>query len=620
RGLGCGFLNAQRIVQQPFDLGLLILDRGFEVTPTATQSVLLVCTGIATLGGCWILQTYVAARRLSSPESDTIKNLIPAREPSAYRPPVAVIGTERPGLLRALLWQQWRQAGLPCLAITVITMIGTFGFLSSPRGFFRDVGPVIITLGACWLGSLVFYGENVLRRRVFFADRGYSPSLVWFTRLFWPGLGCLALTAIVLFHQFLAEQVNAHAPAIAIGLLVNSFAMGQFVGQWRSQRPILTFFAAPVYVLLMGILPVYVLTMYSPAMRLLALAMAPVLLIASWRLTERWLTDNNGFAFTWRAAAFSMAAIALPILLAFGDRIRTTPPRNSDLRLSINEAYRDYVQAKDGDLHLGNLLAGSLAAFETHGFASEFDTVSDTEQRQRLDSELDADSIGDFVSVDDLLYLLNSPGTPAKLQESAVRVLLHWATKTREVARSGQLQLYALEQLAERGEARAVQWLFAARSSNRHDLEDLQELVRLIPDASLRQESRRNALLFEWNLYSTSEWEVKQADRTYFRKSFAGTVIGSRVGWLFFERRRADRYVDEFTKLTLAQIHRPPAVSSPEWNRRERLWEEISDLERDVRSPTVLMSTWSSDYEDQILQLRASVNGLMPHRDRRNRR
>jgi hypothetical protein len=181
---------------------------------------------------------------------------------------------------------------------------------------FGGISPLFTLLSASWFGALVFYGDNVHRRCSFFADRGISPTRVWWTRLAPPAIACLVLIVSVVLVRFNVQEevlVQLHGPLVAyMVLLAVLFAFGQLVSQW-TQRPLLAFVAAPAYTAV-SLLPVaYMLDRYHASFTVTLLSV-PVLLLATWRLTGRWLDGKVQHGFTGRVLGYTLIAVLLPCL------------------------------------------------------------------------------------------------------------------------------------------------------------------------------------------------------------------------------------------------------------------------------------------------------------------
>ncbi len=221
-----------------------------------------------------------------------------------------------------------------------------------------EFSPLVVALGSCWLGTLAFYGDNVRRRCAFLADRGLSPSHVWWTRLA-PSALCLALLlSLAISLRFLPANWRWHGifsntrnhPALLPSLLLVGFAFGQLVGQWV-RRPTLAFFGAPAYGLFSCMVLFFLFSIYG-SYAWTSILMVPVLLFATWRLTRRWLDDRIDGGFHGRVLAYTALATLMPILAIFGHRYATIPAEMPQWRsemLAIDDPAMTNTDGPRGD-------------------------------------------------------------------------------------------------------------------------------------------------------------------------------------------------------------------------------------------------------------------------------
>lgn len=592
-----------------------VRDRGAIGAPSASSMLLMTAGGAILLVATWGVQRLLACRRLTSPDSDALRNLSHKATTSAYRPP-ALVGSGRPSQSWALLWQQFRQMGRVGAALTIVIaaflVLAVGQRVSNSSGairFLQEVSPMVVMVGTCWLGGLVFYGDNVRRRCAFFADRGIGPTRIWWTRLLFPSLCCLALVAILGCSLVADAEPSFEFRSIygmAVSLIV-TFAFGVLVGQWM-QRPVMTFFAGPAYTVVAS-LTLFLLFSLYPAYVWTALLIAPVLLFASWRLAPRWLAGNVDLGYHGRVLAYTALAVAVPIVVVCASRIGSTPERMPQWRARMLA-----IQLPGGTVHgdgQRDYQGISPDAFHVAGFSNAFRTATAGVQREMLDQELDSDTIGDYVSLDDidiaLGYRNGSPLYGYALKHAAIAVLLKWDRKVREGVVEGRNTLWDLENVAEVSEARAIEALLRIQQDRSHHGQ-LQELIELIPDAQLRHRSRRNGLIAAWQAYQHQNWRHESGGHVTYGKNFMRFPAAERLAGLPFERTRCDRFIDEATKLTLDQLdgQLPLTDASPGYVTRNQLWAEA--LRRPWASgrfvDVVLGKSWTSAYQQRIDRLK----------------
>jgi hypothetical protein len=178
---------------------------------------------------------------------------------------------------------------------------------------FGGMAPLLIMMSASWLGAIVFYCDNLHRRCAFFADRGISPTRVWWTRMLPPTIAFLLLIGSISVIGFSFIETRAGQNTLDfIAMCAVLFAYGQLVSQW-TQRPLLAFFAAPAYACV-SLAPVFYLLGRAGGPFAAIVLVVPVLLFASWRSTKFWLEGRVQRAYTARVIGYTALAVLLPCL------------------------------------------------------------------------------------------------------------------------------------------------------------------------------------------------------------------------------------------------------------------------------------------------------------------
>lgn len=556
---------------------------------TSQELSVLIVGGIGFVLSAWAIQRLLARRRLTAPDrAALVKKLISDAPVSAYRPPL-IVSTTRPPRWRALLWQQNRQMAWLGVALAVIAafclMIQQPGGLRSDlMSVVRDLSLPLVWVCVSWLGGLVFYGDNVRRRAIFFADRGISASQVWWTRMLLPGGLCLALIATVWMSDMSRREAQTWIVMTAL-----AFAFGQMVGQWV-KRPVLTFFASPVYAAVATI-AFFMLLQFYPNYYYVGLIAVPVLLFASWRLTGRWLADRVNAGYHWRVLAYSALSLAIPMALIVSSRIRSTPALDASWRARIAQA--DPALTERSELVIAPITFGAI------GTSTDFDTATPEQHLELLDRELAAESIGEHLYFQEIDALLDQSGFVADERAlKSVEILLKWTNLIREDAIDGNLGMDHLEYGAERSEQLAVSWLSAVAGRDRSN--EIIRLVNMIPDSEMRRQSRRSALIHEWNQYHNTPWIREDGELN--AKSYLDSLVAYSVRFLGFERTRADRYVDELTKLLLQQLDTGlPEYDSDGMRERDRLCAEIIGPRSPGYYPYLPMCrNWTAENEKSV--------------------
>lgn len=578
-------------------------DNGISQLHRHATIVKLVAAGLAALSVLWGVQRLLGRRRLTS--IDGKKRFKASGEPSTVRPyrPPARVGLGHPSITKALLWQSHRQVFYPCVALVVVASVSVYLFSlnlqvnrhgNAQNQALAVVGafaPLIVAIAASWIGGLTFYSDNVRQRCIFFSDRGVSPTRVWWTRQLIPVIsiavlivvsaGCLSVVA--------ADRRGDEIDWLFPVMIVVSFAFGQVISQWM-KRPVLVFFGAPSFALISSIPLLMVLSLYIEY-EWAPMLMAPVLLLATWWLTDRWLKGRVDAGYATRVVAFTLLALLMPVLAIGVDRLRTTPPELT--------AWRTEMLAKTGpaiDAFQGN---PRLAWSQTNTrlqprmgvvLFEEIDSVD--EHLEMLEQELTAESLGDYVAFDDAaeylaalhggaktvegraLFDSASPQEQLELQHAAIAVFLKWATVIREGVLDGTESPLETQRIAEPSERHAVDALYALAAQSGPNPE-LLALYEQIPSERLRLESTRTSLITQWRSFDRTPWFRIADDMTIYGKNFGLDPVAYRVDWIPFEQLRGQRYIDLATKRTLEVLEVGFPVYGSETERElVKLWNE----------------------------------------------
>ncbi len=523
--------------------------------------ILLVLAELLVLVAVFFAQRWLAKRRLSMTEFSIYRHIDNASRKEAYRPPAA-ISLLRPSRAVAMLWQQWRQVRWP--VIGMISVVGLFILMSALNDKTRDNRLPVMTmtdftvpltvLALIWLGAMTFYGDSVRRRCAFYADRGISRTTVWWTRLlptFVPAIALIAVSVAVLTDK--QNPFESQLSWTAFFFLL--YAFGVLVSQW-SKRPILSFFAAPAYAgFTMSWLGVFMMSYVSYVWAVLLAT--PVVLLATRRLTGRWLDGRLDRGFTFRVIGWTGIAIALPMITVLAIRWSGTPPMMKEWRATMTASEvtpptRPGTRWSGGQPYSPNI---SITAMQPTSYADE---AIDEDIDGRLEDELaDEKGVGRHVTFIELRALINGRGTDEQVR-TATEVLLKWSRRVREMVVAGEEGLPGLMTVAEPAEQMAKRRMAVSGD----------EFTNKLPSEELRRQARRTAVIAEWKNYQRQGWDDISGYPTF--KSFAdGYVLNQLQNRNWIEQNRADRNIDRMTKLLLDQINsdelfRDPAVLK-EW-------------------------------------------------------
>lgn len=291
--------------------------------PAEAQLTVNVLAALAALFLVWALQMILARRRYLLP----LGNWVPAgtsESPASpgYHPSRLPVLTQ-PSPVMSLLWQQLRQTGPTSVALVAISAVLAFVFAVTQSAIghnaaagFLSLIPMFILLSASWLGAIAFYGDTVQHRCAFFADRGISPTRIWWTRIVPPSIACLVLLTLIGMVAMSSRAVDSErlwpAAIQVAALMVVLFSFGQLVSQWVD-RPLLAFLAAPAYACICLSPVLYMLARFNAEFAVIIL-MAPVLIFATWRLTRYWLMGQVQSTFSAQVLGYSALAVLAPCL------------------------------------------------------------------------------------------------------------------------------------------------------------------------------------------------------------------------------------------------------------------------------------------------------------------
>jgi hypothetical protein len=516
--------------------------------------------------------------------------------------------------------------------LTIIALVvGTadrwgWGIAQSRFAWFVSLWQLMLLFGPCWLGCLVFSGDNVRDRRRFFADHGISPRWVWWTRMFIPSIGILVIAVLLLaqFTQFASPEDSSFLLAVFVLLL---FSSGLFTSQW-TRRSVLPFLITPTLVSILGsIWMVYFFQHYGPYLWLIWTSI-PVLLIGSRLLTNRWLRDETSWGYH-TLAIFTLAlAMSVPIVVTFGQRVATMPAAMPSWRAAILAEAPSLSQLKTRDAD-NRIMAN---AFESGQIviSNSVGNLSRTEQRERLSAELDSDKIAEqltFSAGRAILQLsLNAAAQDLEsapdleVAKLAAQVLLKWDNEIRRGILAGEwvgnealLYLATGSELSEQAVVKALESLVSDPRIMAESQPALKTLIDAIPDHELRRQSRRAALISAWRDYDARPFTRQTPQGVIvYHKSFGplGAIPSPQIAWFPFEQLRSDRYVDRLVRVLLEQLEHglPANEQAADFRRRGALYAEAlgpnsAGLELELN----FGQNWTAEYEQRIDQLRERI-------------
>ena len=556
--------------------------------PPATQLAFALVCGLVIVV-LFLLHQRIAHRRLSRSSGPT-RSSIGSAATDAFRPPKdptdpyrsvsawygSAVSFGRPPKWYALLFQHLRQMGWQFWLLSFMAGIGAISIAAQP-GFATAVGAIALLS----IGSLSFYGDSVKQRCKFFADRGVSPTLVWVTRivptLFVTAATTTLVTVVVLLMSLdsVSEGVSLSL-RLAIGVLA-VFSLAQFISQW-SPRPVLTFFATPVFGAFAAFAFTPLFRYYPSSFPVLSLS-GLILLFATWQLTSRWMSMDLVRRWHRPYAVYGIAALLIPYIIVLGVRWAAAPWADSKWQESVAirsiETSGRYDQVALLDSAYLRKIDDQVQRFGSRALIPEH-----FEELLVLELE-DQDSIGEHVSMRQLrdVCTLGFPsdygpeipldvGMDASLSEKwnrehadelaswedrvdriyakSISVLQKWSRITRQKAIEGTASQNQLYGIAETADFFASQYLLSYAQWD-HRLPAVEQLFLEIPSQSDIDLARRNSLIRDWR-----QARSKTVDRRRFAGRFC-TAPSTDRWWLGVERFRANRYFDRAVQTILRE-------------------------------------------------------------------
>ena len=550
----------------------------------------------------WCVQRWLGRRRLVSVERTPL--LASSEIVRPYQPPIEQVA-KRPSPVHALLWQQIEQTKWFAGMLTLVGFLVLLAWYASPQR--QDEAThvlVLVALGviSSWLGALVFYGDTVRSRSVYFADHGIHPSMIWGTRIGPPLVCCLLLAGV---------SVWMSGGATMAAIMLASFAFGQLAAT-VTPRATLGLLTAPLYPAFscsilapfFGLYPNYIYTV---------IFIFPVLLLATWQITNRWLEQRRDVWFQWMVLAFVLIAFVTPMIAVAGVRYSSTPSSDPNWRAQMFQRSLAIVESQPKSEQEEFDETVSVATFEPYYREPDFRNLN-----ERLLAELEnVREIGDEVKYGELHALFRAEETNlrqlgltvdevAEMKRNALKVMARWATVVREQAARGASSLEQVSSVADFGEEYLLRYINTIKGSDA----EIAEIVSLIPDQELRRKSRQMALIQAWNDYQVHPWKKVSADAWRYERRFADKVLDSPNMLLRFERDRSDRFLDQAVKLTLDQLeHGLPRGGSPGFEQRAEYWSEFTGqrvFNHLYNAPQFadLFQNWTLDHETAIGVLR----------------
>ncbi len=236
-----------------------------------------------------------------------------------------VTWSQNKSMLMRLTWQHWRQSFW--IAFIILAMLASLFLLNGARPeIFINLTIFLCVFVLPLIGSCTFHADQRQRNYHFFAERGISPTNIWFSRL-WPWLiivPCMYGLLIVIFllqsPRILYMERNLWPNLFqeldfSFGYVVLSICAGQLSSM---------FFRSGLLAGLFGFILTFITAVWCYWMHVWGLswwwsaAPIPILfLLATWLRAPDWLLDRGGVRGWWKPVML-LCASAILLIAAVG--------------------------------------------------------------------------------------------------------------------------------------------------------------------------------------------------------------------------------------------------------------------------------------------------------------
>lgn len=252
----------------------------------------------------------------------------------------------------ALLWQNAIQNRWLWLALAAMLLLGTWATVIVPYEFngsiVRSIDEALVQLGiligclaACWIGVFAYQGDRMHQRIRFLADRGVSPTRVWWTRHWIPAVIILAAGLL----RFALRPGQAwgvdELPSVVtydffrfLGIAFGIYGVSQWASHWL-RSPIIAAVLVPLVTLMVGVFAIFALELFEAPAWLLGVSVL-VLFFATWFQAKAWMDGSWNWKYYAKHAGFLAIALVLPLIPGLW-RIATMPSIDSNLKQTLTK-------------------------------------------------------------------------------------------------------------------------------------------------------------------------------------------------------------------------------------------------------------------------------------------
>jgi len=197
------------------------------------------------------------------------------------------------------------------------------------------------------LGVLAFQSDGIGQRVRFYADRGVSPSVLWFTRHWIPVTMVLAFAIVRYLSLRLVPWRNPEWILLDTAALLAVCLASYIVGQWVSQfikSPILSAIVLPAVLVTNSAYCIFaVMAMEAPWWILIASFV--ITAFSTWWMMRPWMERRIDWKYYLKHGSFSFAAFVIPLLPGLW-KIWNLPSMPSETRAKLEQLARSNSGAR----------------------------------------------------------------------------------------------------------------------------------------------------------------------------------------------------------------------------------------------------------------------------------
>ncbi len=514
----------------------------------------LAVTMVSAAGYVW-LAYRIACRGFEPAAAPSVKSTA-ADWLEGWKPPqVLTSGIARPTFrypMSSLIWQsihhhRWVLAGISSMVLVGAVCAALSCFPYFHRAIVEPTlgwGMFAGFVGVSWLGVFVFIGDGSQHGLRFLADRGISPSQVWWGRQ-WIGLSILSagilLYALLTLSPVLSQHLAANS-IMSVATVTVCCLLTYSVSQWTSQL-IRILSAAALLAPLFTVFAIYGAGFSSAFLEvpywLTSLLYVGLPLLTSWLLMHRFMDNQRGFSFYFYSILLVSLAVLIPLLMfaiEVGNSLRSRVPKQNRLVAAAMALPRDgnrfwSLSRRDTELRREfgeSRLTGSEVV------VMKRETWVDPHNRFNL-AELQSDSLQPIHAHAEFVKEIINLATYSKLKlqhspedEEAYQSLQRWIVDLTRLGKGLRLSERWLDQMAaDVVEIWLTQTLSTEPLSGQADRAFVQQAIAFVGDSAGRDAARRRAVVLTWSFPPQNI----DYDRLGFNMRSRGRMSDYRQSW-----------------------------------------------------------------------------------------